>query len=95
MTLLERRFSKGAVIMSNSLATPCPQAPAPAARRCISISETPAGDWLVRQRGADDRHFPTQQAAVHFVLFELGQGPASALLTPPPPPAIRQAVRRR
>ena len=66
--------------MSNSPRDLCAQA-APA-RRCISISETAAGDWLVRQRGADDRHFVSQQAAVHFVLFELGHGPATALLTP-------------
>ena len=67
--------------MSDTLATPCAHGAAPV-RRCISISETAAGQWRVRQRGADDRHFPSQQAAVHFVLFELGQGPASALLTP-------------
>ncbi len=60
-----------------------PQAAAPL-RRCISISETSGGQWLVRQLGADDRHFASQQAAVHFVLFELRQGPASALLTPAP-----------
>ncbi|MGO8920626.1 MAG: hypothetical protein ACLQJR_32435 [Stellaceae bacterium] len=54
-----------------------------AAPRCFAVSETADGQWLARERhGAVARVFPTQKAAIHFALFEIGNRPASALLTP-------------
>jgi hypothetical protein len=56
----------------------------PKAPRGFAVSETEDGRWLVRERhGAVARLFPTQKAAIHFALFELGNCTATALLTPP------------
>jgi hypothetical protein len=54
-----------------------------ASNRCFTVTQNDAGDWIVRERrGAIVRVSPTQKAAVHFALFELGNRPAAALLTP-------------
>ncbi len=51
--------------------------------RSFSLRQTHAGDWIARERnGAVERSFPSQKAAVHFVLFELGARAPAALLTP-------------
>jgi hypothetical protein len=57
---------------------------APAARKpCFTVAQNDAGDWVARERrGTIVRAFPTQKAALHFALFELGNRPAAALLTP-------------
>ena len=63
------------------MADPVAKAASPAA--CFTIAQDDAGDWIARERqGAIVRVFPTQKAAVHFALFELGDRPATALLTP-------------
>jgi hypothetical protein len=65
--------------MAELLAKAAPPAPKP----CFTVAQNEAGDWIARERqGAIMRVFPTQKAAVHFVLFELGDRVASALLTP-------------
>jgi hypothetical protein len=65
--------------MAELLAKAAPPAPKP----CFTVAQNEAGDWIARERqGAIMRVFPTQKAAVHFVLFELGDGAAGALLTP-------------
>jgi hypothetical protein len=47
------------------------------------VSETPEGGWKVRERrGRIERVFASRQAAIHFALFEIGDRPASALLSP-------------
>jgi hypothetical protein len=67
----------GGGIMAKSLAA------APTAHRCFSVLHTESSDWIVRERrGAVERSFPSQKAAVHFVLFELGAYAPAALLTP-------------
>ena len=51
--------------------------------RCFVARHTESGRWIARERsGAVERSFPSQKAAVHFVLFELGAGAPAALLTP-------------
>jgi hypothetical protein len=58
-------------------------APAAAPKPCFTVSQNDVGDWIARERhSAIVRVFPTQKAAVHFALFELGNRPATALLTP-------------
>ena len=65
--------------MAELLAKAAPPAP----NRCFTVTQNDAGDWIVRERrGAIVRVFATQKAAVHFALFELGDRPAAALLTP-------------
>ena len=65
--------------MAEPLAKTAPPAPKP----CFTVAQNNAGDWIARERrGAIVRVFPTQKAAVHFALFELGDRPAAALLTP-------------
>ena len=65
--------------MAEPLAKAAPPAPTP----CFTVAQNDAGDWVARERhGAIMRVFPTQKAAVHFALFELGNRPATALLTP-------------
>jgi hypothetical protein len=47
------------------------------------IEQRPAGDWIVRERhGAAQGRFASQQAAIHFALYQIGAHKASALLTP-------------
>jgi hypothetical protein len=65
------------------MAHPIAKAAPPALKPCFTVAQNDAGDWIARdRRGAIVRVFPTQKAAVHFALFELGDRPASALLTP-------------
>jgi hypothetical protein len=65
------------------MAEPLAKAVLPAPKPCFTVAQNDAGDWIVRERrGAIVRVFPTQKAAVHFALFELGDRPAAALLTP-------------
>lgn len=54
-------------------------APAP----CFTIAEDDAGGWIARERRSGlERRFPSQRAALHFVLFDLDAAKATALLTP-------------
>ena len=63
------------------MAKPSPQRAT--THRCLSVLHTVSGEWIVRERGdAVGRSFPSQKAAVHFVLFERGAGALAALLTP-------------
>jgi hypothetical protein len=65
------------------MAEPLAKAAPPAPKPCFTVAQNDAGDWIVRERrGAIVRVFATQKAAVHFALFELGDRPAAALLTP-------------
>ncbi len=65
--------------MAEAFAKAEPAAP----RSCFIVTRNDAGDWIAsEQHGAIVRVFPTQKAAVHFVLFELGNRPATALPTP-------------
>ena len=65
------------------MAEPLAKAEPPAPKPCFTISQNDAGDWFAHERcGAIARVFPTQRAAVHFALFEVGDRPATALLTP-------------
>jgi hypothetical protein len=65
--------------MAELLAKATPPAPKP----CFTVAQNEAGDWIARERqGAIMRVCPTRKAAVHLVLFELGDRAASALLTP-------------
>ena len=65
------------------MAEPIAKTAPPASKPCFTVAQNEAGDWIARERqGAIVRVFPTQKAAVHFALFELGNRPATALLTP-------------
>jgi hypothetical protein len=65
------------------MADPIAKAAPPALKPCFTVAQNDAGDWIARERrGEIVRVFPTQKAALHFALFELGNRPASALLTP-------------
>ena len=60
-----------------------PTARSAAAAVSFAVTETPEGGWRVRERrGRFERVFASQQAAIHFALFEVGERPATALLTP-------------
>ena len=66
------------------MATPLAKAVAAMPRPCFTIMAGDAGDWIARERRSGaERHFASQKAALHFVLFDLGT-PAAALLAPPP-----------
>lgn len=55
------------------------------AKPCFAITETDAGDWTARERRSGiERRFQSQQAALHYVLFNVGAHNATALLTPRP-----------
>lgn len=65
--------------MAHSFAAPAPAAP----KRSFIVSRSEAGEWIARERlGGIERRFASQKAALHFVLFELGERCASALLAP-------------
>jgi hypothetical protein len=54
-------------------------------RPCFTVAQSDGGDWIARDRRAGiERHFATQRAALHFVLFEFSGGGAAALLAPHP-----------
>lgn len=64
------------------MANPLARSAAATRRPCFTIAESAAGDWVARERRSGaERHFASQQAALHFVLFGLGR-PAAALLAP-------------
>jgi hypothetical protein len=64
------------------MANPLAKGAAAPPRPCFTIAECAAGDWVARERPSGaERHFASQRAALHFVLFDLGR-PAAALLTP-------------
>jgi hypothetical protein len=65
--------------MAEHIAQPGPRT----AKPCFTVAQSDAGDWIARDRRAGvERHFASQQAALHFVLFELGERTATALLAP-------------
>ena len=65
------------------MAQPVSARAALAPKPCFTIAEDDAGGWIARERVSGvERRFPTQQAALHFVLFDLGTRRAAALLTP-------------
>ena len=59
------------------------EAAASPVKSCFTVAQSDGGDWVARNRRAGiERHFETQRAALHFVLFQFGGGRATALLTP-------------
>ncbi len=55
----------------------------PAATPCVTVVRNALGDWIARERrGAIGHAFATQQEAIHFAVFALGNGRAVALLVP-------------
>ena len=51
--------------------------------RAFVVEQSFAGDWIVSERRSGQQgRFTSQQAAVHFVLFELDAHKASVLLMP-------------
>jgi hypothetical protein len=67
------------------MAEPLAKTAAPPRKPCFAIAQSDAGDWVAREcRGGVERRFPTQKAALHFVLFDRRAHAAAALLTPRP-----------
>jgi hypothetical protein len=51
--------------------------------RAFVVEQSSAGDWIVSERRSGPQgSFASQQAAIHFVLFEFGAHKASVLLMP-------------
>ena len=51
--------------------------------RAFVVEQSSAGDWVVSERRSGPQgSFASQQAAIHFVLFELDAHKASVLLMP-------------
>ena len=67
------------------MAEPLAKTAPPPRKPCFAIAQSDAGDWIARERRSGiERRFPSQQAALHFVLFDCRASAAAALLTPRP-----------
>lgn len=65
------------------MAKPLATTAQPPRKPCFAIAQSDAGDWIARERRSGvERHFPSQQAALHFALFDRGLRASAALLTP-------------
>lgn len=65
------------------MAEPRAKTAPPPRKPCFAIAQSDAGDWIARERRSGvERRFPSQKAALHFVLFDCRAQGAAALLTP-------------
>lgn len=68
------------------MAEPLANTAPPRRKPCFTITRSDAGDWIARERRSGvERLFPSQQAALHFALFDCRTPAAAALLTPQEP----------